>query len=283
MYLLYGSKGWIGGQLKELLIKQSIDFVEGVARCDDIDGVISELDAHTPTHVICTVGRTHGNGINTIDCLEHKDMLCTNLGDNLFSPIILAHLCAKRDVHFTYLGTGCIFNRDENTEEYRYKESDDPDFYGSSYSVTKGYTDRMMRTMFNDTALNVRIRMPIVDDYKTCDRNFITKILSYPKICSIPNSMTYLPELLPVMLDMAKKRKTGTINLTNPGVVSHNEILTLYKERVDPSKTWENMSIAEQNEILKSRRSNNWLNTTELERNYPTVSSIKEVISNMFI
>lgn len=137
--------------------------------------------------------------------------------------------------------------------------------------------------MFNDTALNVRIRMPIVDDYKTCDRNFITKILSYPKICSIPNSMTYLPELLPVMLDMAKKRKTGTINLTNPGVVSHNEILTLYKERVDPSKTWENMSIAEQNEILKSRRSNNWLDTTELERNYPTVSSIKEVISNMFI
>ena len=69
MYLLYGSKGWIGGQLKEFLIKQSIDFVEGVARCDDIEGVIAELDAHAPTHVICTIGRTHGNGINTIDCL----------------------------------------------------------------------------------------------------------------------------------------------------------------------------------------------------------------------
>ena len=45
--------------------------------------------------------------------------------------------------------------------------------------------------------------------------------------------MTVLPELLPIALDMMLKLETGTINLTNPGLISHNEILEMYKEIVD--------------------------------------------------
>ena len=276
MFLLYGSKGWIGGQVMDILTNQNIPHTEGTSRCDDVNALMKEIDSINPTHIISTIGRTHGNGINTIDCLEDKDMLKINIGDNLFSPLTLAHLCKERNIHFTYLGTGCIFNKDEKTDAYKYKEEDDPDFFGSSYSVVKGYTDRMMRLMYDDSTLNIRIRMPIVNDL-TCNRNFVTKILSYPKICSIPNSMTYLPELLPIMVDMAIKKKTGTINLTNPGVISHNEILEMYKEKVDPTKTWENMTIEEQNGLLKSKRSNNWLDTTRLESEYE-VREIREVI-----
>ena len=279
MFLLYGSKGWIGGQVKDVLVSKHIQYVEGTSRCDNVNDLQLEIDSVNPTHIISTIGRTHGNGINTIDCLEDKDMLKTNICDNLFSPLTLAHLCKEKKIHFTYLGTGCIFNLDEKTDEYQYTEEDDPDFFGSSYSVVKGYTDRMMRMLYNESTLNVRIRMPIVDDF-TCNRNFVTKILSYAKICSIPNSMTYLPELLPIMVDMAIKKKTGTINLTNPGVISHNEILEIYKERVDPTKTWENMTIEDQNAILKSKRSNNWLDTTKLESEYE-VTGIVDVITNL--
>ena len=280
MFLLYGSKGWIGSRVRDIMLEMNVSFTEGTSRCDNIHDIEQELDQVQPTHIIATIGRTHGNGINTIDCLEDKDMLNTNINDNLFSPLVLAHICKERNIHFTYLGTGCIFNKNENTHEYKYTEEDDPDFFGSSYSVVKGYTDRMMRMMYNDSALNVRIRMPIVDDL-TCKRNFLTKILSYMKICSIPNSMTYLPELLPIMVDMAMKKKTGTINLTNPGVISHEEILMSYKEKVDPEKTWENMTIGEQDVILKSKRSNNWLDTTKLESQY-NVKGIKEVIDGVF-
>ena len=47
-----------------------------------------------------------------------------------------------------------------------------------------------------------------------------------------------------------KNNQKGTINLTNPGLISHNEILQMYKEIVDPSFTWENFTYEEQMEIL---------------------------------
>ena len=93
--------------------------------------------------------------------------------------------------------------------------------------------------------------------------------------------MTYLPELLPIMIDMLMKKKLGTINLVNPGMISHNQILELYKSKVDDTKTWTNISIHEQNNMLKSKRSNNWLSTKELESMY-NVKSISDVFKELF-
>jgi hypothetical protein len=121
--------------------------------------------------------------------------------------------------------------------------------------------------------------MPITGDYNP--RNFITKILNYEKICSMPNSMTVLPVLLPILLDMITKNVTGTINLTNPGTITHNEILEMYRDIIDPDFKWTNFSVEEQNQILAAGRSNNELDTTLLESLYPNVTPIKEAIRNL--
>ena len=118
--------------------------------------------------------------------------------------------------------------------------------------------------------------MPIVN--YTNPRNFITKITKYEKICSIQNSMSYLPELLPIALDLSNKKHTGTLNLTNPGTISHNEILEMYTKYVDTDFTWSNFSIEEQSKVLLSARSNNKLNTEKLKEIYPNVSSIKKAV-----
>jgi dTDP-4-dehydrorhamnose reductase len=136
--------------------------------------------------------------------------------------------------------------------------------------------------LLEDTVFNVRIRMPITDEVHP--RNFITKISNYKKICSIPNSMTVLNELLPIMIDLALKYKVGTINLTNPGLITHNEILEMYKEIVDPTFTWDNFSIEEQDKILASKRSNNYLDTTRLENETNnTVKNIHESVKEMLL
>ena len=284
--LVYGSNGWIGSQFTKLLESNNVIYCEGKSRVDNIDDVISELLKTSPTHVIAFIGRTHGKIgekiYTTIDYLEEPNKLQDNVRDNLFSPLVLAFLCQKLNLHFTYLGTGCIFKYDKEhlfgQEVNGFTEDSLPNFFGSSYSTVKGFTDQLMK-FFDNSVLNLRIRMPITAEYNT--RNFITKITTYEKICSIPNSMTVIPELLPKVLDMMKNRVTGTINLTNPGLISHNEILEMYKEIVDTNFVWKNFSEKEQRNILTSDRSNNYLDTQKLEQMYPDVKNIKESVRDV--
>lgn len=274
-WLVFGYKGWIGQQVVKILESKEHTVVTTEIRADDEKNVDKLLQETQPDRVISLIGRTHGPGYTTIDYLEQKGKLVENIRDNLYGPFVLGLLCKKYNIHFTYLGTGCIFSGYDK----EYTENNSPDFYGSSYSIVKGYTDRLMKQL-NEDVLNVRIRMPITSE-KDNVRNFIYKITHYEKICSMKNSMTVLPELLPLMIDMADKKQTGTINLTNPDGITHNEILEMYKEIVDPTFTWKNFTVEEQDAILLSGRSNNVLDTSKLQELYPNVKPIKESIKEV--
>ncbi len=286
--LVYGTNGWIGNQFIDILKTTEHSYFCGKARVDNESDLQKEINEVKPTHVVSFIGRTHGKigdkVYTTIDYLEEEGKLIENVRDNLFSPLLLAEICRQNMIHYTYLGTGCIFKFDEEhpfgLEENGFDENSFPNFFGSSYSVVKGFTDRLMH-LYDTSVLNLRIRMPITGEKN--GRNFITKITTYEKVCSVPNSMTVLPELLPMVLDMMNKRVVGTMNLTNPGLVSHNEILEMYKEIVDPSFTWKNFSQEEQRKILAADRSNNYLDTSRLESLYPNVLNIKESIRNCLI
>jgi len=290
-FLIFGANGWIGNQVINYLSIQGIPFIKARARAGDNESIIQELNANPQiTHIMSFIGRTHGTyegqKITTIDYLEMPGKLVDNLNDNLYSPLNLALLCKERGLHFTYLGTGCIFEYDEEhpfgQEVNGYTEQSKPNFFGSGYSIVKGYTDQLMNNqVFEDTVLNLRIRMPITDEVN--ERNFITKITTYQKICSIPNSMTALNDMIPIMVRLARIKMCGPVNLTNPGLISHNEILEMYKEIVDPTFTWNNFRLEEQNQILASKRSNNFLETKILESLDPNVKPIKESVRDILI
>ena len=274
--LFYGAKGWIAQYfIHELERNGRFKVFPAKARADDVEAVEAELDTLKPDRVVSFIGRTHGDGIGTIDYLEQPGKLKENVRDNLFGPVALALLCSRHGIHFTYLGTGCIFSDDDPSVAKPYDERSVPTFFGSSYSTVKGYTDRLMH-MFGRSVLNVRIRMPITADESP--RNFITKIVNYPKICSIPNSMTVLPTLLPLLVDMVAKQRVGTINLVNPGLITHDRILHLYRDIVNPDHSWENITVEEQDSMLASKRSNNALDTTQLQNDYPHVPKIEDAI-----
>jgi dTDP-4-dehydrorhamnose reductase len=275
--LLFGYKGWIGTQIFELLKSISEnEIITSDIRVDNYDEIDKLIFEYKPDRIISVIGRTYGDNINSIDYLEKKGNLKININDNLYSPLNLALISQKYNIHLTYMGTGCIFNGYDK----EYLENDEPDFFGSSYSIVKGFTDKIMKNF--DNVLNVRIRMPITNDIN-CNRNFINKIINYKKICSMNNSMTVLPDLLPVLIDMIIKKEIGTINLVNPGYISHNEILELYKEIKNPDFSWDNMTIEEQNQLLLSERSNNILNTEKLQKLYPDMKDIKTSIKDLFL
>ncbi len=47
----------------------------------------------------------------------------------------------------------------------------------------------------------------------------------------------------------AERKLTGIMNYTNPGAISHNEILELYKQYIDPEFTWKNFTVEEQAKV----------------------------------
>lgn len=286
--LVFGSNGWIGGQFINILQDSLTEYKSAICRADDYDGILSEIDNYQPTHIVSLIGRTHGKIgdkiYTTIDYLEQEGKLLENVRDNLYSPLLLAEISKSKGIHYTYLGTGCIFKFDEDhpfgKEENGFDEDSVPNFFGSSYSVVKGFTDKFMH-FYEDSVLNLRIRMPITGEKN--GRNFITKIVTYEKVCSVPNSMTVLPELLPMALELMRNKTTGTLNFTNPGLISHNEMLEMYKEIVDPNFTWKNFGQEEQRAILAADRSNNFLDTTKLESYFPHVKNIKDSVREMLV
>jgi 3,5-epimerase/4-reductase len=284
MILIYGGDGWIGKKIINILSDLKAEHFVSKNRADNISAIETEILTLQPENVLCLLGRTHGSFegeyIHTIDYLEKKGKIQENVRDNLFCPIALALLCKKYNIHLTYLGTGCIFSYKDDKKIFT--EDDTPNFFGSSYSVVKGFTDRLMH-MF-DNVLNVRIRMPISSDLSP--RNFIIKLLNYKKICSMQNSMTVLDELLPIMCDMCLKKEVGTINLTNPGTIEHSEILDMYKEIFDPTFTYDLFSYEEQMKVIACDRSNNELDASKICSKYNILNikeSVRQTLTSMKI
>jgi 3,5-epimerase/4-reductase len=111
--------------------------------------------------------------------------------------------------------------------------------------------------------LILRLRMPVSDDLHP--RNFVTKILNYGHVVNVPNSNTILYDLLPISISLAEHRDTGVLNFTNPGAISHNQVLTLFRDIIRPNLTWRNFSLEEQSHVIKAGRSNCMLDTSKLE------------------
>jgi len=140
------------------------------------------------------------------------------------------------------VATGCIYqyHKAHPWDGPGFVETDAANFSGSFYSKTKAHAEAVMATYTN--CLMLRLRMPVSDDLH--DRNFVTKITRYPRVVNISNSNTMLTDLLPAAILLTEHDEVGIYNFTNPGSISHNEVLTLFRHVVRPFLTWQNISPA---------------------------------------
>ena len=259
--LVFGARGWIGQQFID---NTQHSVVEAVTRPENYQEAFDEIQQVNPDCVISFLGRTYGKDstgtlIPSIDYLELPGKLYDNMRDNFYAPFNLASICDKQGIHFIYLGTGCIYTYTQDKKIFT--EEDKPNFFGSGYSTVKGYTDQVLRH-FNNT-LQLRIRMPV--SKLESGRNLIDKLVAYKNICSIPNSMTVLDDMWPIIDKMIEVKETGVYNLTNPGTAEHNWILEEYKKLFNPNHSWNLISYEEQMKYIKSERSNNKMCTSKLE------------------
>ena len=256
-FLIWGGKGWIGTMLCELLKEQGHIVIIGKSRLQDYIGITKEINEINPDYVLNCAGITGRPTIDWCESNKQETILINTIG-----AVNIADACWRRGIHMTNYATGCIYTyNEEKPIGSKFSELDKPNFRGSIYSTSKVLAEELLQMY--DNVLTLRIRMPISGDLHP--KSLVTKLSKYEKIVNIPNSVTILPELLPISIKLTLENKKGIYNFTNPGAITHNEIMSLYKKHINPSFTWENFTEEEQNAILKSKRSNCYLDTSKLE------------------
>ncbi|GFS45438.1 rhamnose biosynthesis 3 [Actinidia rufa] len=244
-FLIYGRTGWIGGLLGKICEKQGIPFEYGKGRLQERSQLLADIQSVKPTHVLNAAGVT---GRPNVDwCESHKP---ETIRTNVVGTLTLA---------------------DGRALDLRRKTS--PISSVPSTQKPRPWLKNLLNEY--DNVCTLRVRMPISSNLAN-PRNFITKIARYDKVVNIPNSMTILDELLPISIEMAKRNLGGIWNFTNPGVVSHNEILEMYKDYIDPNFKWVNFTLDEQAKVIVAPRSNNEMDASKLKNEFPELLSIKE-------
>eukprot|EP00928_Gymnodinium_smaydae_P050031 TRINITY_DN33649_c0_g1_i1.p1 TRINITY_DN33649_c0_g1~~TRINITY_DN33649_c0_g1_i1.p1 ORF type:complete len:330 (-),score=71.12 TRINITY_DN33649_c0_g1_i1:219-1208(-) len=282
-FVVFGKTGWIGGVIGELLTKRGFEWKFADCRMEEREKVLDLLKSFGATHVMCAAGVT---GRPNVDwCEDHR--VETNRA-NAIGTLTLADCCEILGVHMVNFATGCIFHYDEKhplniprdpqtlvalDRSLTFGEDEQANFNGSYYSRTKGYVEDMLRAYSNVCTL--RVRMPI-DSNLDNPRNFVYKIANYNKIVNIPNSMTILTELLPYAIELSLRKRCGIYNFCNPGAISHNQVMELYKMYIDPEKEWSNFTVEEQAKVIVAARSNNELNPTKLWEEFPDMLPIRD-------
>jgi dTDP-4-dehydrorhamnose reductase len=236
------------------------------------------LNNYKPDVIINCIGKT---GRPNIDWCEK------NKGETAFAntaiPIMLADACEKHSVHMIQIGSGCIyFGESPNFHYLQGDKSVWPDYqYGtfilpaikvddgwreenfanpkSFYSKSKYACDLMLGDMKHVTTL--RIRMPI--SAQNNHRNLINKLLGYKSIIDIPNSMTFMHDLIRCVDWAITGAHTGIFHVTNPEPITAARIMNEYKKYV-PSHSFEIINENQLDKLTAAKRSNCILDSSKL-------------------
>lgn len=244
--LLFGSTGWIGGMFSKLLMERGHRVIPATSRLENLEDVAAEIQKVKPDRVVLAAGIT---GRPNVDwCEAHPDVTWTV---NVTGTVALVKTCETLGIHITNFATGCIYEYDGSGKHFT--EEDAPNFSGSAYSRSKAAAEASTRDCSNQLLL--RVRMPITAD--GASRCFITKIASYRRVVSVPNSVSVLPSLLPLAAAMCERGDTGVYNFVNPCPVSHGEVLDAYIQHVCPTFAYEVMTQEEHDATsVVAKRSN---------------------------
>jgi len=109
-----------------------------------------------------------------------------------------------------------------------------------------------------------RLRIPF--DENDGPRNYITKLLTYPKTYDNINSITHIGDFVSTSLNLYERDcPTGIYNITNEGGISTREVVQMIQEILNPDREFE--YFADDKEfyrVAKAPRSNCILDTKKL-------------------
>lgn len=245
--LIFGA-GWIGSALAQRMPNAVL------SRADiaDEQAIAAVLDEVRPARVVNCAGK---NGRPNIDWCEVHPL--ATYRSNVSGPILLATECSRRELHLTHLSSGCLYQGDNDGRGFA--EDDPPNFHASLYARTKALAETALRDF---GALQLRLRLPLASE--PGPRNLLTKLLSFEHVVRVANSVTVLDDFWAPATALIERGETGVWNLVNEGVETHDALLELWRERVDPEHRFRVVEPADLDAKVRAPRSNCVLSTAKL-------------------
>ena len=269
--LLLGSTGFIGSHLKPALegagYKVYAPRIE-IRNHTEIEEAVYKI---RPDVIINATGIT---GKPNVDwCETHPS---ETFSVNVAGSINIATVAEEFGVYMVQMASGCVY---DGYKKGGYTEEDEPNYFGSLYSRSRVYSEKILKEFPN--VLQLRVRIPITG--KPHRKNLIDKLLKYPKMINVENSCTVIEDFIPSAIELMKRKETGIFNMTNIGAMDHKSIMTLYKKIVDSKFEIQLMPKKEQEELCK-RRANCIMNTDKREKlgvhMPPLEESLKRILKN---
>jgi dTDP-4-dehydrorhamnose reductase len=226
MIYLLGGSGYVGHAYQALLARKGIPFRSlSRATLDYTDPAIltAELRRDRPEFLINTAGYT---GKPTVDaCEQHQDEC---LQANAVLPGLIARACEDAGVPWGHVSSGCIYSG-TRPDGSGFTEADAPNFTFrqgncSYYSGTKALGEEALAGRPDLFVWRLRIPFNAVDH----PRNYLSKLMRYPRLLAVTNSLSQLDEFAAATLACWERRVPfGTYNVTNPGRINTREVVAL--------------------------------------------------------
>lgn len=211
MNILVVGRGWVGRKMFDQLV------VNG--HVVTIAPHYKAKEAIAQNHYEWVVNCAGVTGSPNVDACE-KDKASTYMGNAIF-PIELNELANQYGARFAHFSSGCIY---EGTID---KVDADPNFFGSTYSISKGVSDTILKQ--DPDVLMFRVRMPF--DSSNNPKNLLQKLYNYAKSGKLieggPNSISDINESVSMAANMIESGMHGVFNLVQWNPITTGEIVRM--------------------------------------------------------
>jgi dTDP-4-dehydrorhamnose reductase len=280
MIYLLGGSGYVGQAYQALLRRLGLPF-RNLSRSEvdytRAESLVAALRQGRPEFLINAAGYT---GKPNVDACELHKAEC--LLGNAVLPGLVARACEEVGVPWGHVSSGCIYSGN-GPENRGFTELDAPNFtfrtnHCSFYSGTKALGEEVLAGHPNVFIWRLRIPFDGVDN----PRNYLTKLMRYPRLLEATNSISELDEFVAATLACWTRRVPfGTYNVTNPGWVTTREVVELIRQSGVCAKTFEFFpSEAEfMKTAAKTPRSNCVMDSSKLASVGIQLSEVREAIT----
>lgn len=264
--LLIGFTGYVGEAFHKELLNRGISCYginsKTICTAQNITEIIRSKKI---TFVINAAGYVGKPNVDSCELTANKaDCILANV----ILPAEVRKACESTDTPFGHISTGCLYNGG------CYKEDDAPNHY-SFYSHSKALGEEVLA---GANAYVWRIRMPFNEINNP--RNYLTKILSYDTLITEKNSISHLGDFVSACLDCFQiKAPFGTYNVTNPGTITPEEIVSMMRKYGLTDKIYK---FTESKDLpgIVAKRSNCLLDTSKLKSIGIILPDVREAIED---